>query len=186
MADLSIFNFSSAASALSLQYSICADPPCSSPDNNKEANFSFNLLLPSPLSSSRLMVEMLYPDISESCASVKPKDSRNSLKFRFSGNLSCIFTFSGITCLWRGDYHPRSMPQDQARNNTKNMEEINTNWLYSRGWTIRQASKAINRSYSHVSYVLRGERKSKAIARELKKLPVRTLNMRKHYPVSGN
>lgn len=55
------------------------------------------------------------------------------------------------------------------------MTEINTNWLYAKGWTIRQASKAIKRSYSHVAYVLRGERQSQAIMRELKKLPKREL-----------
>ena len=66
------------------------------------------------------------------------------------------------------------------------MTEINTNWLYAKGWTIRQASKAINRSYSHVAYVLRGERKSITILRELEKLPARALNMRSSLPVSGN
>lgn len=65
------------------------------------------------------------------------------------------------------------------------MTEININWLYAKGWTVRQASKAINRSYSHVAYVLRGERQSLSIIRELKKLPSRSLHFRDSLPVSG-
>ena len=176
MADLSIFSFSSAARALSRQYSTCALSPFSSRDNNRAVSFSLSLLLPSPLTSRRFIVEMLYPDISESCAKVSPKASRISLKFLFSGNFSCIFLFSGIYCLWRGDYHLPHYTTFQAIKQPQfRMTEINTNWLYAKGWTIRQASKAIKRSYSHVAYVLRGERQSQAIMRELKKLPKREL-----------
>lgn len=66
------------------------------------------------------------------------------------------------------------------------MQTISTNELYAKGWTIRQASKAIGRSYSHVAYVLRGERKSAAITRALLALPQRGLSLRSILPVSGN
>lgn len=53
------------------------------------------------------------------------------------------------------------------------------NDLYARGWTIRQASRRINRSYSHVAYVLRGERKSEKIQKALLALPKQTLVLRR-------
>lgn len=52
------------------------------------------------------------------------------------------------------------------------------NWLYARGWTVRQAAKKLGVSYSHVAYVLRGERKSKRLLDSLRALPQRTLNLR--------
>ena len=65
------------------------------------------------------------------------------------------------------------------------MDTINHNWLYSKGWTVRQAAKAINRSYSHVAYVLRGERKSKEIEKQLQKLPMQPLRLRS-FPETRN
>lgn len=55
---------------------------------------------------------------------------------------------------------------------------MTVNELYSKGWTIRQASRRIKRSYSHVAYVLRGERKSEKIQKALRALPKQDLVLR--------
>ena len=55
------------------------------------------------------------------------------------------------------------------------MFTINT--LYANGWTIRQAAAKLGLSYSHVSYVLRGERESAKVIRSLQALPKRELQI---------
>ena len=66
------------------------------------------------------------------------------------------------------------------------MNKVDINWLYAKGWTVRQAAKAVNRSYSHVAYVLRGQRQSNALLLQLKRLPQRTLSFREKILVSGS
>lgn len=56
------------------------------------------------------------------------------------------------------------------------MFTINT--LYANGWTIRQAAKKLDRSYSHVASVLRGDRKSAQLVAALQALPPRPLILR--------
>lgn len=55
---------------------------------------------------------------------------------------------------------------------------MNSNQLYARGYTIRQAAKALNVSPIHVSYVLRGMRQSKSLMTRLEALPPRRLTLR--------
>lgn len=57
------------------------------------------------------------------------------------------------------------------------MFTINT--LYANGWTIRQAAAKLGLSYSHVSYVLRGERESAKVMRSLQALPKRELQIQR-------
>ncbi len=57
-------------------------------------------------------------------------------------------------------------------------EEVTAQWLYMRGYTVRQAAKAINRSATHVHYVIAGKRKGPATAAALRKLPRRPLCLR--------
>ncbi len=63
--------------------------------------------------------------------------------------------------------------------NTRNQPDIITpQWLYARGYTMRQAAAAIKRSHTHVNYVLTGKRNSKTIITLLRKLPARPFPMR--------
>lgn len=55
---------------------------------------------------------------------------------------------------------------------------MNANTLYAKGWTIRQAARKLNVSYSHLAYVLRGERVSVSLIKKLRALPKRKLVLR--------
>lgn len=59
-------------------------------------------------------------------------------------------------------------------------DKISREWLRTRGWSISQAAKVINRSRNHVATVLRGERHSAVLERKLRKLPLRSLYLREH------
>lgn len=52
-------------------------------------------------------------------------------------------------------------------------------WLYSKGWLVKEAAIEIGKEPSHVSRVLKGERKSPRIIEALEKLPVKTINRKK-------
>ena len=55
---------------------------------------------------------------------------------------------------------------------------MNANTLYAKGWTIRQAARKLNVSYSHLAYVLRGQRVSITLVDKLRAVPERPLNLR--------
>lgn len=52
-------------------------------------------------------------------------------------------------------------------------------WLFSRGWNVREAAERLNVSPGHLSRVLKGERSSIRIHRELTKLPQKKLVLRR-------
>lgn len=57
-------------------------------------------------------------------------------------------------------------------------QKMNSNELYARGYTIRQAAKVLKVSPTHISCVLRGERQSKSLMARLVALPQRRLTLR--------
>lgn len=65
---------------------------------------------------------------------------------------------------------------------TTQAETIDRSWLYARGYTISQAARHIKRSIAHVHRVVNGERESKAVTEDLKKLPLRPLRLRESFP----
>lgn len=56
---------------------------------------------------------------------------------------------------------------------------ISLNTLYQKGYTIRQAARAVDRSAPHVLLVLKGARKSPNLVKALLALPNRELNLRR-------
>lgn len=73
------------------------------------------------------------------------------------------------------------MPQRSKINikmKTKQAEIPSRNWLYARGYTLRQAARAVHCTPGHLSRVISGERESSTLGAKLRALPKRALNMR--------
>ncbi|MBQ8900258.1 MAG: hypothetical protein IJY72_04820 [Akkermansia sp.] len=69
--------------------------------------------------------------------------------------------------------------------NTKTQAQtLSLRWLYSKGYTISDAARAIGRSHQHVSQVLRGQRNSRTVTEALLALPAQQLQLRKRVVVN--
>lgn len=66
----------------------------------------------------------------------------------------------------------------------KTEEVLSIPWLHAKGWTVRQAAKAIDRSWSHVASVLKGKRKSTVVTAGLRALPKKKLRRRTYFDYS--
>lgn len=60
----------------------------------------------------------------------------------------------------------------------KQDKSITLEWLYHRGWTLSAAARKINRSKTHVYFVLKGERQSPQLLSKLRALAPRRLVLR--------
>lgn len=58
-------------------------------------------------------------------------------------------------------------------------KKLTIDWLYSRGWTVRQAADTLECNPGHLSRILRGSRQSKAMEKRLRSLPKQTLTPRR-------
>ncbi len=61
---------------------------------------------------------------------------------------------------------------------TKTQDKISLRQLYAKGWTIRQAAEALERSPQHVAEVVRGRRVSPSLMARLIALPKQDLVLR--------
>lgn len=59
----------------------------------------------------------------------------------------------------------------------KQEETLGLNWLYNRGYTLKQAKEILGCDGGHLSRVLAGKRVSAAMVRRLRALPKRKLDL---------
>ena len=57
-------------------------------------------------------------------------------------------------------------------------EPISVQWLYSQGWTVKEAAEYLKVNKGHLSRVLSGNRQSKRLLRKVALLPYKTLKLR--------
>ncbi len=76
-----------------------------------------------------------------------------------------------------------SCPQQEENNtmNTQDQENVPTlEWLYSQGWSLREAAMYLGIDPGHLSRVLKGERKSRRLMEKVALLPKKRLSLRRN------